>query len=157
MTRRAGHPPELLLVEDNPADVRLTMEALRSAEAAPRVHVAGDGEEAIAFLRGEGEHAGRPRPDLVLLDLNLPRMDGCEVLAAVKSDRALRAIPVLVLSTSADERDVRRCYELHANCFITKPVDLIEFFDIIAMIERFWLGAVRLPDAVERTSPEVLP
>ena len=141
-----GRSVEILLVEDSPGDVRLTREALREGKVRNRLHVASDGVEALAFLRREGRHAAAPRPDVILLDLNLPRMDGREVLAALKADPALRRIPVVILTTSQDEQDVLRAYELHANCYITKPVDLDQFIAVIQSIESFWLTIVTLPE-----------
>jgi CheY-like chemotaxis protein len=136
---------EILLVEDNPGDVRLTQEVLKDGRILNTLHVVGDGAEALAFLRREGEFADAPRPDLVLLDLNLPKMDGREVLAVVKSDPDLRRIPVVVLTTSSSEIDVMTSYDLHANCYITKPVDLDQFVKVVRSIEDFWLAIVRLP------------
>lgn len=136
---------EILLVEDNPGDVRLTMEGLKEGKVHNNLHVAKDGAEAMAFLRREGQHIGAVRPDLILLDLNLPRMDGREVLAAVKSDPKLKTIPVVVLTTSRAERDILRSYELQANCYITKPVDLEQFITVVKSIEDFWLTIVTLP------------
>ncbi len=136
---------DILLVEDNPGDVRLTQEALKEAKVANRLHLARDGVEAVDFLRRSGDVDGRPRPDLVLLDLNLPRMSGREVLETIKSDPDLKRIPVVVLTTSQDEADVLHAYELHANCYITKPVDLDQFMTVVRTIEDFWLTMVRLP------------
>jgi two-component system, chemotaxis family, response regulator Rcp1 len=136
---------QILLVEDNPGDVLLTEEALAEAKVANDVHVAEDGEIAMRFLRQEEEHAGAPRPDLVLLDLNLPRMDGREVLAEVKSDPVLRRIPVIVLTTSEAEQDILRSYDLHANGYVTKPLDIGDFLAAVRRIEGFWLELVRLP------------
>ena len=138
-------PVEILLVEDSPADVRLTIEALRDAKVRNNLHVAQDGEEALAFLRREGEHAEAVRPDLILLDLNLPKKDGREVLEEVKADPQLRRIPVVVLTTSEAEQDILRSYDLHANCYITKPVDLDQFITVVRTIEDFWLTIVKLP------------
>jgi chemotaxis family two-component system response regulator Rcp1 len=136
---------QILLVEDSPGDVRLTQEVLRQAKIANVLHVVGDGEEALAFLRREGEHAEAPRPDLVLLDLNLPRKDGREVLAEIDGDVELRTIPVIVLTTSAAEQDILRSYQLSANAYITKPIDLTEFMSVVRSIEAFWLSIVKLP------------
>lgn len=136
---------QILLVEDNPGDVRLTKEALRGARVANELHVVGDGEEAIEFLRQRGNHADAPRPDIVLLDLNLPRIDGVEVLADIKSDPDLAKIPIIVLTSSSAEVDIQRAYELHANCFISKPVDFTEFIGAVRSLEGFWLRIVRLP------------
>jgi CheY-like chemotaxis protein len=138
-------PFSILLVEDNPGDIDLTRLALRDAKVHVRLHVATDGVEAIDFLRRRGTHAGAPRPDLVLLDLNLPRKDGREVLAEIKGDPELRTIPVVVLSSSEAERDILRSYELHANCYVTKPVDLDRLIEIVNSIEEFWMTIVRLP------------
>jgi CheY-like chemotaxis protein len=140
-----GRPVEILLVEDNPGDVRLTVEALKEGKVRNRLHVAADGVEALAFLRREGKHAGAPRPDVVFLDLNLPRKDGRQVLAEIKADIDLRTIPVVVLTTSSSEQDILRSYDLHANCYITKPVDLEQFIAVVKGIEDFWLTIVRLP------------
>jgi CheY-like chemotaxis protein len=138
-------PIEILLVEDNPGDVRLTREALRDGKVRNNLKVARDGVEALAMLRGEGEHAGMTRPDLILLDLNMPRMDGREVLRELKKDPQLRVIPVVVLTTSKADEDILRTYELNANCYITKPVDLAQFIHVVRSIEDFWLTVVRLP------------
>jgi two-component system, chemotaxis family, response regulator Rcp1 len=150
MTERRLHgseisPVEILLVEDSPADVRLTIEALRDAKVRNNLHVAADGEEALAFLRREGQHADAIRPDLILLDLNLPKKDGREVLEEVKADPQLRRIPVVILTTSEAEQDILRSYDLHANCYITKPVDLDQFITVVRTIEDFWLTIVKLP------------
>ena len=141
--RTAGDPIEILLVEDNPGDVRLTKEALREAKVRNRLHVAGDGIDALEMLRADGD--GRVRPDIILLDLNLPRKDGREVLADLKSDPELRRIPVVVVTSSEAEQDVLRSYDLHANCYITKPVDLEQFLQVVKSIEDFWLTIVKLP------------
>jgi chemotaxis family two-component system response regulator Rcp1 len=138
-------PVEILLVEDSPGDVRLTMEALKEAKVLNNLSVAKDGVEAMAFLRHEGDWSEAPRPDVVLLDLNLPRKDGREVLAEIKADPNLRRIPVVVLTTSRDEEDVIRAYDLHANCYITKPVDFKQFLRVVQSIEDFWLTVVKLP------------
>jgi CheY-like chemotaxis protein len=136
---------EILLVEDNPGDVRLTEEAFKDSKIRNRLSVVRDGVEAMAFLRREQEFALAPRPDIILLDLNLPRKDGREVLLEIKEDEHLRRIPVVVLTTSDDEHDILESYNLHANCYITKPVDLARFVTIIKNIEDFWLSIVRLP------------
>ena len=136
---------EILLVEDSPADVRLTIEALRDAKVANHLNVVNNGEDALAFLRQQGVYPEAPRPQLVVLDLNLPRMDGKEVLAEIKDDPDLRRIPVAVLTTSSTEADVVRSYELGANCYLTKPVGLDQFITVVTSIESFWLGLVRLP------------
>ena len=140
-----GSPIEILLVEDNPGDVRLTQEALRDAKVHNTLHVVTDGVEALAFLRREGKYAGSRRPDVILLDLNLPRKDGREVLAEIKVDEELRSIPVVVLTTSTAEQDILKAYELHANCYITKPVDLEQFIEVVRSIQDFWFTVVRLP------------
>lgn len=139
------HGIEILLVEDNPGDVRLTKEALKEAKVGNNLHVAEDGVEAMRFLRRDGEFATAPRPDLILLDLNLPKKDGREVLEEIKADDTLKTIPVVVLTTSHAEEDVVRSYNLHANCYVTKPVDLDQFIRIVRSIEDFWLTIVRLP------------
>ena len=145
MSAELGRPVEILLVEDNPGDVRLTIEALKEGRVRNRLSVARDGVEALAFLRRQGPHAQAPRPDLILLDLNLPRRDGREVLADIKDDTVLRRIPVVVLTTSKAEEDILRTYDLHANCYITKPVDLEQFISVVRSIDDFWLSVVRLP------------
>jgi CheY-like chemotaxis protein len=138
----AGAPIEILLVEDNPADVRMTLEALKEARVANRLHVARDGVEAIRMLKDES--GTRPRPDLILLDLNLPRKDGREVLQEIKQDERLQHIPVVILSTSQAEQDIVQSYRLRANAFITKPVEIEQFFQAIRSIELFWLEVARL-------------
>jgi CheY-like chemotaxis protein len=138
-------PIEILLVEDNPADVRLTQEALKEGKVRNNLHIARDGIEAIEFLRRVGKFANATRPDLILLDLNLPRKDGREVLADIKADPELKSIPVVVLTTSAAEADIFKIYKLHANCYITKPVDLDQFVKVVKSIDDFWLTVVRLP------------
>ena len=145
MTPELVRPVEILLVEDNPGDVRLTMEALKEAKVINNLTVLKDGEEALSYLRRQGSYAQAKRPHLILLDLNLPRKDGREVLAQIKADEALKRIPVVVLTTSQDEQDVLRSYNLHANCYITKPVDLDQFITVVRTIEDFWLGIVVLP------------
>ena len=142
-----GQRVEILLVEDNPGDVRLTREALRDGKIHTHLSVVSDGEEALAFLGRKGKHAEAPRPDLILLDLNLPRLTGREVLAHIKSDEVLRRIPVVVLTSSQAEQDVLASYDLCANCYITKPVDLEKFLGAVRKIEDFWLKVVRLPRA----------
>jgi len=137
---------EILLVEDNPGDVRLTQEALKDNKVHNHLHIVTDGVEALAFLRGEGRYAGSPRPDLILLDLNLPRKDGREVLAEIKADERFRRIPVVVLTTSKAEEDILRAYDLSANCYITKPVDFDQFIRVVRSIEDFWLAMVKLPN-----------
>ena len=137
---------EILLVEDNPADVRLTMEAMRESKMLSRVTVVSDGEQALDYLRRRGPYATATRPDLVLLDLNLPKKDGREVLQEIKAIEDLRRIPVVVLTTSKAEEDIYRTYDLHANCYITKPMDLDRFIEVVQQIEGFWLNVVSLPD-----------
>lgn len=141
----SGQPVEILLVEDNPGDVRLTTEALKECKVRNRLSVVTDGEAALAFLRREGAYGAAIRPDLILLDLNLPKKNGREVLAAVKSDPQLRRIPVVILTTSDAEHDVLKAYDLHANAYITKPVNLDSFVTIVKSIEGFWLSVVKLP------------
>lgn len=136
---------QILLVEDNPGDVRLTVEALRGARVANQLHVVSDGEDAIHFLRRRGQYADAVRPDIVLLDLNLPRLDGREVLEDIKSDPDLTTIPIIVLTSSSAEADIARSYELHANCFVSKPGDFGEFINAIRSLEAFWLKTVKLP------------
>jgi CheY-like chemotaxis protein len=136
---------EILLVEDDPGDVVMTREAFQDYKIHNQLHVVNDGAEAMAFLRQEGEFADRPRPDLVLLDLNLPRMDGREVLEAIKSDPELASIPVVVLTTSENEDDVLRSYSLHANAYVTKPVDFERFIEVVRQIDEFFVSVVRLP------------
>jgi len=143
--REACRPIEILMVEDNPGDVRLTVEALKEAKVRNNLHTVEDGVEALAFLRREGRYAEAPRPDLVLLDLNLPKMNGREVLAVIKEDPDLRRIPVVILTVSQAEQDIVRSYNLHANCYITKPVDLDQFLEVVKSIENFWLTVVMLP------------
>ena len=141
----ACRPIEILMVEDNPGDVRLTVEALKEAKVRNNLHTVEDGVEALAFLRREGRYAEVPRPDLVLLDLNLPKMNGREVLAEIKEDPDLRRIPVVILTISQAEQDIVKSYNLHANCYITKPVDLDQFLEVVKSIENFWLTIVKLP------------
>ena len=136
---------EVLLVEDSPGDVRLTREAFKNAKVHVNLHVAADGTEAMAFLRREGKYADAPRPDLILLDLNLPKKDGREVLKEIKETPALKSIPVVILTTSASDVDILRSYLLHANCYISKPVDLSGFLKVVKSIDDFWLSVVKLP------------
>jgi len=140
-----GKPIDILLVEDNPGDVRLTLEAFKEGRVFNNLHVVNDGEQAMDFLNRKGQYEKSPKPDLILLDLNLPKMDGRAVLAEVKSDPNLRRIPVVILTTSKAEEDILRTYDLHANCYITKPVELEEFISIVRAIENFWLSIVKLP------------
>jgi chemotaxis family two-component system response regulator Rcp1 len=140
-----GMPIEVLLVEDSPGDVRLTQEAFREANPGIHLHVATDGVEAMAFLRREGVHAHAPRPDLILLDLNLPKMDGREVLAHIKDDTNLKTIPTVILTTSDAEADIVKSYQLQANCYLSKPVQLDAFESLVGSINDFWLTKVKLP------------
>ena len=146
-TEATGRPIEILLVEDSPGDVRLTRETLKDAKVLNNLNVVEDGEQAMAFLHHDTPYTDAPRPDLILLDLNLPRKDGREVLAEIKSDSQFRRIPVVVLTTSAAEQDILKSYDLHANCYITKPVDLDQWITVVKSIEDFWLTIVRLPSA----------
>lgn len=141
-------PIEILLVEDSPGDIRLTREALRDAKVQNTLHVVSDGMEATSFLWRQGIHADAPRPDLILLDLNLPKKSGRDVLEEIKLDPNLKSIPVVILTTSCAEEDILRSYQLHANCYITKPVDLDQFLKVVKTIDNFWLAIVKLP-AVE--------
>jgi CheY-like chemotaxis protein len=143
--RLTGEPIRILLVEDNPGDARLTTEALNEAKVRNQVTVVEDGEEAMAFLRRAGRHADAQRPDIILLDLNLPKKDGREVLAEIKQDPDLKRIPVVIMTTSAAEEDIVRSYNLHANCYVTKPVDLDQFAKVVRSLDDFWLTIVRLP------------
>jgi two-component system, chemotaxis family, response regulator Rcp1 len=138
-------PIEILLVEDNPGDVRLTREALREGKVRNHLNVAGDGVEALAYLRREEGYTAATRPDVILLDLNLPRKDGREVLTEIKSDPRLKNIPVVILSSSQAEQDILRAYDLHANCYVSKPMDLDQFISVVKSIENFWFTIVKLP------------
>jgi two-component system, chemotaxis family, response regulator Rcp1 len=140
-----GMPIQVLLVEDSPGDVRLTQEAFRDANVAIKLHVATDGVEAMAFLKRKEPHASAPRPDLILLDLNLPKMDGRQVLALIKEDQDLKTIPTVILTTSEAEADIVRSYQLQANCYLSKPVQLDEFEGLVRSINDFWLTRVKLP------------
>ena len=140
-----NRPVEILLVEDNPGDERLTREALKEGKVYSNLHWVKDGVEAMEFLRREGKYQNAPRPDIILLDLNLPKKDGREVLQDIKNDDALKRIPVVVLTTSKAEEDVLRTYNLHANCYVTKPVDLEKFIVVVRSIDVFWLTVVTLP------------
>jgi len=146
-----GRPAEFLLVEDNPGDVRLTQEALEECKLSNHLSVVGDGVEALAFLRREGKYANAPRPDLILLDLNLPRKGGREVLAEIKADSDLRRIPVVVVTSSEAEQDIVATYDLHVNCYVTKPVDLEQFIKVVRSVSTFWLTIVKLPSERSRT------
>jgi chemotaxis family two-component system response regulator Rcp1 len=140
-----GRAIEILLVEDNPGDVRLTMEALKEGKLLNNLSVVGDGVEALAFLRREGKFADSVRPDLILLDLNLPKRNGLEVLADIKADEDLRRTPVVILTTSQAEQDIVKSYNLYANCYVSKPVDLEQFITVVKSIEDFWMTIVKLP------------
>lgn len=144
-TSKNVRPVQILLVEDNPGDVGLTIEALKEAKVLNKLTVVKDGIEALSLLRRQGQHAHAARPDLILLDLNLPKKDGREVLAEIKADDNLKRIPVIILTTSENEQDVVKSYNLHANCYITKPLDLDRFIKVVKSIEDFWLGIVVLP------------
>jgi len=145
MDEDGGKVIDILLVEDNPGDVRLAQEALKESKVRNKLFVVEDGVEAMAFLRRQGRHADAPRPDLILLDLNLPRKSGREVLAEVKTDSDLRRIPVVVLTVSKAEEDIIKCYDHHANCYITKPLDFSQFMEVTKSVEDFWLNIVKLP------------
>jgi len=140
-----GKPVEILLVEDNKGDVGLIEEVFEEAKIRNNIHVAEDGEEAILFLHGEGKFSGSPRPDIILLDLNLPKKDGREVLKEIKEDNNLKNIPVVILTTSNAEKDILRAYDLHVNAYITKPLDFDQFIKVVGSIENFWLEIVNLP------------
>ncbi len=140
-----GRPIEILLVEDSPSDTDLTVEALEQGKVLNHLSIVDDGVKAMEFLRRQGQYADAPRPDVILLDLNLPRKDGREVLAEIKSDERLRTIPIVVLTTSRAEQDVLRVYQLSGNCYITKPVDFRQFLEVVRAIENFWLTVVKLP------------
>jgi CheY-like chemotaxis protein len=146
---KADRPIEILLVEDNPGDVRLTREIFKAARIRNIIHTVEDGVEAMEYLRNQGKYADEARPDLILLDLNLPRKDGREVLAEIKSDDELKRIPIVVLTISKAEEDILKTYSLHANCYITKPVDLDQFIKVVASIEDFWLSVVKLPSGMK--------
>ncbi|MEF2143830.1 MAG: response regulator [Desulfovibrionaceae bacterium] len=155
MKSTQANPIVILLVEDNEGDARLAREAMRDSKIRNTLHHVRDGEEAMAFMRREGKFADAPRPDLVLLDLNLPRKDGREVLAEIKADESLKRVPVVILTVSSDEEDIFKAYGLHANCFITKPLDFHQFVKVVKSIEDFWLSIVKLPDGIKppSTSP----
>lgn len=137
----------ILLAEDNEGDVRLTREAMKEGKLAINLHIAKDGVETMEFLRREGKFADATRPDIILLDLNMPRKDGREALAEIKADDDLKSIPVVILTTSSAEEDVMKTYDLHANCYITKPVDMDQFIKVVQTVEEFWFSIVKLPDA----------
>ena len=149
MNKSDGRPIEILLVEDSPSDTDLTLEALKDFKVRNHVSVVDDGVLALQFLRREGPYADAPRPDLIMLDLNLPRKDGREVLAVIKTDDNLKTIPVVVLTTSRADQDILRAYQLNANCYITKPVDFNQFLEVVRSIETFWLVVVALPGAAK--------
>jgi CheY-like chemotaxis protein len=142
-----GKPIEILLVEDNVEEAEWTQQALRDSKVRNKVHWVEDGEQAMSFLRREGPYAAAPRPDLVLLDIYMPRKNGQEVLQEIKDDPALRRIPVVIMTSSDDEREIMRAYERHANCYVTKPIDMDKFLEVVRSIEDFWLTVVRLPAA----------
>jgi len=143
-----GRAAEFLLVEDNPGDVRLTCEALTESKVKNNLNIVGDGMEAMAFLHREGKYADAPRPDVILLDLNLPKKNGLEVLAEIKADPNLKRIPVVIITSSEAEQDVLRTYDLHVNCYVNKPVDLEQFIKVVQSIETFWLTIVKLPSEI---------
>jgi chemotaxis family two-component system response regulator Rcp1 len=145
-TKSMGEVIDILLVEDNEGDARLAKEAMRDSKIRNALHHVVDGEEAMAFLRRQGVHAKAPRPDLILLDLNLPKKDGRQVLAEIKDDEDLKRIPVVILTVSSAEEDVLKAYNLHANCYITKPIDLAQFMKVVRSVEDFWLTIVKLPN-----------
>jgi two-component system, chemotaxis family, response regulator Rcp1 len=145
MTDIIGKTVEILLVEDNPGDIRLTREALKEGKVRNNLASVTDGIEALAYLRNEGQFSDAVRPDIILLDLNMPRMDGRETLKEIKNDPDLKRIPVVILTTSKDEADILKSYNLHANCFITKPVDLEQFIEVVKSVEDFWMTIVKLP------------
>jgi two-component system, chemotaxis family, response regulator Rcp1 len=147
MNQTTGRPIEILLVEDSPSDTELTVEALRDFKVRNHVNIVEDGVQAMQFLRRQGSFAGAPRPDLIMLDLNLPRKDGREVLADIKGDDNLKTIPIVVLTTSRADQDILRAYQLNANCYINKPVDFTQFLEVVRSIESFWLFVVTLPPA----------
>ena len=145
MTIDGKNPIEILLVEDNPGDVRLTIEALKESKIINNLHIAEDGLDALEFLRKEGKYKEKPKPDLILLDLNLPKKDGREVLEEIKKDDPLKRIPVVILTTSSADEDILKTYELHANCYITKPVEIGQFMKVIKTVGDFWFSIVKLP------------
>lgn len=145
-----SNPIEILLVEDNPGDVRLTIEALKDSKIFNTLSIVADGVEAIAYLRHEGKYTQSSRPDLILLDLNLPRKTGIEVLEEIKNDASLKMIPVVILTTSSADEDIVKSYNLHANCYVTKPVELTQFIQVVQSIEDFWFTIVKLPKETHR-------
>ena len=154
LIEQVGRPVEFLLVEDNPGDVRLTREALKDSKVRNNLNVLGDGISALAYLRNESPYENALRPDIILLDLNLPKMDGREVLSKIKADPVFRRIPVVIITSSEAEQDILRTYDLHVNCYVTKPVDLDQFIKVVQSIESFWLTIVQLPmlDEAESSS-----
>ncbi len=150
MRNNGNIPVQILLVEDNPADVRLTLEALKEGRIVNNLSVANDGVEALEFLRKLGKYASAPSVDLILLDLNLPRKDGREVLAEIKADEELKRIPVVVMTTSKAEEDILRSYSLHANCYVVKPIDFDKFIEVVKAIEDFWVSIVTLPKGARK-------
>lgn len=146
LQKRSGNPVEILLVEDNPGDARLAQEGMKEGKINNNLSIVADGEQAMAFLRRTAPYENAPRPDLILLDLNLPKKDGREVLSEIKSDPQLHKIPVVVLTTSKAEEDILRAYDLHANCYITKPIDFEQFIEVVKGIETFWFNIVQLPN-----------
>ena len=145
MNMKAAKPIEILLIEDSPSDAALTIEALQEGKIANNLNRAADGVEALAYLKQQGKFAESPRPDLIMLDLNLPKKDGREILRELKTDPSFKLIPIIVLTTSRADKDVLQSYELNANCYITKPVDFQQFIEVVKSIERFWLSVVTLP------------
>lgn len=146
LSERAGqHPVQILIVEDNPADARLVREVMRDSKVLNEIHWVGDGVEALAFLRRQGKYADAPRPNLVFLDLNMPRKDGREVLREVKTDSELRRIPIVVMTSSQTEEDIARAYEQHANCYVRKPIDFEQFHSVVKTLENFWFNTVEIP------------
>jgi two-component system response regulator len=148
MVPRKDRPAELLLIEDNSGDILLTKEAFEEIQFAENLNVVTDGEAALNFLYKQGSYQNAPTPDLIILDLNIPRIDGRELLAKIKTDENLKKIPVVVLSTSKSERDIKYCYELQANCYLIKPIDFEEFLEIVRFIQQFWLGIAKIPTMV---------
>jgi len=147
--KNIGSAVEILLVEDNPGDVRLTIEALKESKILNNLNVVDDGEEALAYLKREGKYKDSPHPDLIILDLNLPKMDGREVLAEIKEHKDFKRIPIVILTISEAEEDILKTYQLHANCFITKPVDINQFTKVVKSVSNFWFSIVKLPPDVE--------
>jgi CheY-like chemotaxis protein len=148
MNLSESKPIEILLVEDSPSDAALTIEALKTGKVANRLNLVEDGVEAMDYIRRQGKYAKVPRPDLIMLDLNLPRKDGREVLAELKNDPVLKTIPIIVLTTSCSDKDILQSYQLNANCYITKPVDFQHFIEVVKSIEQFWLTVVTLPPKI---------